>query len=190
MQWPQGKFKCILADPPWSFQIWSAKGNKKSPSRHYSCMSLEDICALPVSQLTDDDGVLFLWTTDPFLQKAFEVIQAWDYTYKTMGFVWVKSNRTKLGFFHGTGYWTRANPEYLLLATKGSPKRIHKNIDTLLIAPRREHSRKPEEIYAKIEGLVAGPRLELFARSQRPGWTCWGDETDKFTKETNGTHVI
>jgi len=93
------------------------------------------------------DCILLMWTTDPFLQKSFEVIESWGFTYKTVGFVWAKLNRKSSGWFKGTGYWTRANPEYCLLATRGAPKRVSKNIDTLVISRRREHSRKPDEIY-------------------------------------------
>ena len=83
----------------------------------------------------------------------------------------------------GLGYWTRANTEACLLATRGHPKRLRADIRQLIVAPRREHSRKPEAIYERIERLVAGPRLELFARQSRPGWTAWGNESTKFDME-------
>lgn len=80
------------------------------------------------------------------------------------------------------GYWTRANTEPCLLATRGRPKRLNADVRQGIIAPRREHSRKPDDIHARIERLVPGPYLELFARTQRPGWTVWGNQTDKFTE--------
>jgi N6-adenosine-specific RNA methylase IME4 len=119
---------------------------------------------------------LFLWATDPLLPRALDVIEAWGFVYKTVAFTWVKTNRTGRGFFTGLGYWTRANPEICLLATRGNPRRVGRDVPRLLIAPRREHSRKPDEVYGRIERLVPGPYLELFARARRPNWTAWGAE--------------
>jgi N6-adenosine-specific RNA methylase IME4 len=84
----------------------------------------------------------------------------------------------------GMGYWTRANSEACLLATRGKPKRLNADVRQGIIAPRREHSRKPDGIHARIERLVAGPYCELFARERRPGWDAWGNEVDKFTRST------
>ena len=81
------------------------------------------------------------------------------------------------------GYWTRSNSEVCLLATRGNPKRIGTNVRQAIIAPRREHSRKPDGIHGRIERLVAGPYLELFARQQRPGWDVWGNEVNKFAPQ-------
>jgi len=85
-----------------------------------------------------------------------------------------------MGFFTGLGYWTRGNPEMCLLATKGKPKRISKSVPQLVVEQRREHSRKPDIMYNHIENLLEGPYIELFARTQRPGWDSWGNQTDKF----------
>jgi N6-adenosine-specific RNA methylase IME4 len=131
--------------------------------------------------------VLFLWATDPLLPKALELIKAWGFTYKTVGFYWAKTNKranlealTPEDFFTGLGYWSRANVEQCLLATRGSPPRMAKDVRRLVVSPRREHSRKPEEIYGRIERLACGPYLELFARQSRPGWDRWGDQTGMF----------
>ena len=117
------KYKVILADPPWAFRAWSNKGMGRSAEQHYPTMGLEDIKALPVADLAAEDCVLFLWATFPMLKDAFAVIDTWGFTYKTVAFTWVKENRKSPGLFWGLGYWTRANAEVCLLATRGSPKR-------------------------------------------------------------------
>ena len=122
------KHGVIYADPPWYFKTYSDKGKDKSPERHYPCMSLADIIRLPVGDLAKDDAVLLMWVVDPLLDQAFKVIDAWGFKYKTVGFTWAKTNRIKMGFFTGLGYWTRGNPEMCLLATKGKPKRNSKSI--------------------------------------------------------------
>lgn len=204
---PPGPFPVILADPPWRFKTFSDKGRDRcpdgpktrnqsrqnSPARHYETMSLDDIKALPVAASAAKDCVLLMWAVDPMIPEALEVGKAWGFKYKTTGLVWVKERRitSKRGgaftdpneqrFPMGTGYWTRANPELCLLFTRGKPSRVGTGVRKLLIAARREHSRKPDEQYARIEALCDGPGLELFARSNgRPGWTAWGNETDKF----------
>jgi N6-adenosine-specific RNA methylase IME4 len=169
-------FGVILADPPWTFKTYSDKGKDRSPERHYRTMSLDAIKALPVQQLAAPNCALFLWATIPMLANAIDVIRCWGFKYKTAGFVWIKLNPSGKGLATGTGFWSRANAEICLLAAKGAPKRRAKNIHQVVIAPRREHSRKPEEVPERIECLVGGPFLELFARRQRRGWTVFGDE--------------
>jgi N6-adenosine-specific RNA methylase IME4 len=94
--------------------------------------------------------------------------------------VWVKTNKKKPGFFMGAGYTTRKNVEISWLGRRGNPRRLSKSVRELIIAPRREHSRKPDEVYGRIEQFCAGPYVELFARQQRPGWLVWGDQVDRF----------
>ncbi len=184
-------YRVIYADPPWTFATYSRKGKGRSPEAHYDCMTLADIKALPVADWAADDCVLLLWTTDPLLEKAFEVIRAWGFTYKTVGFYWAKLNKSsgrvptdERSFFTGLGFWTRANPEPCLLATRGHPKRRSADVRKLVISPRREHSRKPDEVYDRITALCEGPYLEMFARGSRPGWDVWGSETDLFDAGT------
>jgi N6-adenosine-specific RNA methylase IME4 len=143
-------------------------------------MNFKDICNLPVNNIANDNSVLLMWVIDPLLDKAFKVIDAWGFKYKTVGFTWAKTNKKSLGFFTGLGYWTRGNPEMCLLATKGKPKRISKSVPQLVVEQRREHSRKPDIMYNHIENLLDGPYIELFARTKRKGWDCWGNQTDKF----------
>tara|TARA_Y100000593_G_scaffold83521_1_gene157488 strand:+ start:16261 stop:17040 length:780 start_codon:yes stop_codon:yes gene_type:complete len=181
-------YGAIVADPPWSFLTRSDKGKGRSPENHYDCMTLDDIKAMPVSEIAAKDCVLFLWIIDTHLEMALEVIKAWGFTYKTKGFNWVKTNKNPgaatdpSSFFTGMGFWTRANPEDCLLATVGQPKRNEggRGVRRLIVAERREHSRKPEEMLARVEELVPGPYCELFSRASRPGWDQIGNETGKF----------
>lgn len=174
MQPPSNRYRVIYADPPWTFSTYSRKGKGRSAEAHYDCMSLDDVKALPVAQWAADDAILLMWATDPLLDKAMEVIRAWGFTYKTVGFYWAKQNPGGKGFFTGLGFWTRSNPEQCLLATRGHPKRKATDVKKLVISPRREHSRKPDEIYGLIERLADGPYLEMFARTSRPNWDAWG----------------
>jgi N6-adenosine-specific RNA methylase IME4 len=175
-----GGYRAIYADPPWRFATYSDKGKGRSAEAHYDCLSLNEIKALPVAAWAAPDAVLLMWATDPLLPQALDVVRAWGFTYKTVGFYWVKRNLGGDGFFTGMGFWTRANPEMCLLATRGHPRRRGADVPRLLVAPRREHSRKPEEAYARIERLVEGPYLELFARATRPGWHTLGNQAGLF----------
>jgi N6-adenosine-specific RNA methylase IME4 len=196
MDWPfgelqRGHYGAILADPPWDFKTWSGTPNARGPQNHYSTMEMDGIASLPVGDLAADDCVLFMWTCWPVLLAAPQIIEAWGFTYKTCAFDWMKAHAKQIDMFRddadvqvGLGYWTRANTEPCLLATRGKPKRLNADVRQGIIAPRREHSRKPDGIHDRIERLVAGPYVELFARqSDRPGWDYWGNQTDKFNTE-------
>ena len=173
------KYSVILADPPWSFRAWSDKGMGRSAEQHYPTMRLEDIKALPVADLAAGDCVLFLWATFPMLKEALEVVDAWGFTYKTVAFTWVKENRKSPGLFWGLGYWTRANAEVCLLATRGSPKRQSAAVHQVILSPVERHSKKPDEVRERIAALMGDvPRVELFARQQTPGWDIWGNEVE------------
>jgi N6-adenosine-specific RNA methylase IME4 len=171
---PCREYGVIYADPPWSFRTWSDRGKGRSAENHYAVMSDSEIRNLPVADIAAPSCALFLWTTGPKLFDAKGVIEAWGFNYKTIAFTWVKLTQAGRPAF-GCGYWTRANAEMCLLATRGSPKRLHADVPQVVLAPRREHSRKPDEVAARIERLVAGPYIELFARQLRPGWDGWGD---------------
>jgi N6-adenosine-specific RNA methylase IME4 len=185
---PRHHFGAILADPPWDFETWSDKGKGRSAEQHYPTMTLEDLRLLPVQELAAPDCVLFLWTTGAHLIQAIFLLNAWGFEYKTIVFVWVKADNTQPDFFQaelpaqmGMGHWSRASSEICLLATRGKPKRLHADVLQAIISPRREHSRKPDCVHERIERLVDGPYLELFARqSTRLGWTFWGNEVTRF----------
>ena len=130
-------------------------------------MDLAQLAAMEPKRWAAKDCVLFLWATDPLLPKALDLIKAWGFTYKTVGFCWAKTNKradldalSPDDFFTGLGYWSRANVEQCLLATCGSPPRMAKDVKRLIISPRREHSRKPDQVYDRIERLARGPYLE------------------------------
>lgn len=185
------KFSVIYADPPWSFKVYSGKGKQRSAERHYDTASLDDIKALPIGNLAGSDCALFMWCVMPELPGALEVVHAWGFEYKTVAFVWVKTNENDKGInlkgegLHwGMGYWTRANAELCLLATKGSPKRIDKGVHQVVVSPIGAHSRKPDEAQVRIERLLTpepsrDTHLELFGRRGTPRWTVWGNQISR-----------
>lgn len=193
---PRGHFGAIYADPPWRWESWGkyrgqraglAPKGDRSADKHYDTAETDDIARLPVADVAADNCVLFMWATWPMLDHAFDLISAWGFEYKTCAFCWTKADARQMQMFDDSmkadmllGYWTRANSEPCLLATRGKPKRLNADVRQAIVEPRREHSRKPDCVPSRIERLVDGPYLELFARTQRPGWTVWGNQTDKF----------
>ncbi|MBZ9979765.1 hypothetical protein LB521_01205 [Mesorhizobium sp. BR-1-1-8] len=181
------KYPIILADPAWHFKT-NVTQKGRHVTKHYDTMSIDEIKNLPVADVSADDAILFLWVTNPLLDRAPEIIASWGFRYKTVGFTWIKQNKKSEGLFKGMGYYTRANAEHCLIATRGKVlPRKSKSVEQLIFAPRREHSRKPDEIYHRIEALYEGPYLELFSRSSKPGWTLWGNEVGKFETGTRPT---
>jgi N6-adenosine-specific RNA methylase IME4 len=184
---PRGHFGAILVDAPWRFATWSDKGDGRSAEQHYATMTIDELRALDVGSLAARDCVLLTWATWPLLRQALELIEIWGFAYKTCGFDWTKADASQLDMFRddtdvaiGMGYWTRSNTEPCLLATRGKPKRLNADVRQGIVEPRREHSRKPDCVHERIERLVAGPYLELFARQRRPGWSAWGNEVGKY----------
>ncbi len=183
------QYGIIYADPPWRYDRKHGSGVAEN---HYPTMSIEEICALPVSELAAKDSTLFLWATFPQLNEAFRVIDAWGFKYKTIAFQWIKLNRNvqldnftiltvkdilHKSCFFGLGRWTRGNTECCLLATKGKPKRINAGVGQLIFSPIEKHSKKPLEARKKIKELMGECNsIELFARESVDGWDCWGDE--------------
>ena len=140
-------------------------------------MSIEELCALPVAELAAKDSALFMWATFPQLPEALRLIRAWGFTYKSVAFVWLKKNRKADSWFYGLGFWTRANAEICLLATRGHPKRAARDVKQVILSHVEEHSKKPDEARRRIEALMGDvPRIELFARQATPGWDVWGNE--------------
>ena len=168
------KYDIIYADPPWMYNDRRCNG---ACENHYETMKIKDICDLPVKNLCSDNCVLFLWTTYPMLQEAFKLIESWGFKYKTIGFQWIKQNKSGNGYFFGLGRWTRGNSECCLIATKGKPKRINNSVSQLIVSPIQSHSKKPDETRKKIVELMGDlSRIELFARQSTKGWDVWGNE--------------
>ena len=183
-EWPFGDMRpmsygALVVDPPWHFANFSGKGEGKNPTAHYQCMSIEDIAALPVGHLAAPDCALFMWATAPLLDRAFQVMTAWGFTYKS-GAAWAKQSSTGTKWAFGTGYVFRSAAEFLLVGTIGKPRIRSRRVRNLIVAPIREHSRKPDDQYAMVEAMYAGPYAEIFSRTNRPGWDSWGNEAGKF----------
>ena len=175
-----GQYGVIYADPPWRTVTWGPTGRDRCPDGErlvladgYRTLSLEQLEALPVANWCAPDCRLFLWTTDAHLPQALELGAAWGFGYSTVAFVWAKQTRTGRTWQFAGGKATRKGAELCLLFLRGRLDRRSASVRQLIVAPVREHSRKPDEAYERIEQLVSGPYLELFARRTRPGWDCW-----------------
>ena len=129
-----GTYEIIYADPPWRY---SAKKVQGAAENHYPTMSIDELCALPVAELAAKDSALFMWATFPQLPEALRLIRAWGFTYKSVAFVWLKKNKKADSWFYGLGFWTRANAEVCLLATKGHPKRQAPTSTSLSFRPSK-----------------------------------------------------
>lgn len=151
------KYNVILADPPWKY---NSRANHKTKFRggaggHYDLMTTQAICNLKVPSA--NDSILFLWATFPMLQDALKVIDAWGFTYKTIGFTWIKLNPKSLTPFFGVGYYTKSNAEICLIATKGQViKPVDNTVSSVILSPREEHSKKPLEVHHKIDKMYPG----------------------------------
>ena len=173
-----GPYNIVYADPPWQYRDSCNAGNRGACYK-YDVMSLADICALDVASLAARDCLLAMWWVNPMPDDALAVVRAWGFELKTMaGFTWVKT--TKHGKWHwGMGHRTRANTECCLLATKGRPRVIDHGVHQLVVAMKREHSQKPDEVPDRLVQLMGDvPRIELFARTKRRGWHAWGNEVE------------
>ena len=182
------KYQIIYADPPWYYNDTQKSGGTAyfGASVRYSLMDNKDIVNLPINKLSDKNCVLFLWVVSPLLPEALEVINGWGFKYKTIAFCWNKLNKNG-SLVSNMGRWTMGNVELCLLATKGKPKRICKNVKQQVSALRTEHSKKPDIVRKKIVELMGDlPRIELFARSNKmenlfgekelDGWDTFGNE--------------
>ena len=192
----QGQFGTILADPPWRFGNRTGKmaPEHKRLSR-YSTMTLQQILELPVSQLTLPKAHLYLWVPNALILEGLEVMKRWGFTYKT-NIVWFKIRKDGGPDGRGVGFYFRNVTELVLFGVRGGlrteqPGRRQTNI---VMSRKREHSRKPDQLYDVIESCSPGPYLELFARHHRPGWSQWGDEIHPqrlltLTKAVRGAHT-
>lgn len=194
---PREQHGLLYVDPPWSYQMYSDKGLAKSPDVHYSCMGMDALKAMRDDILfaTAKHAVCIMWATFALLPEALDLMRHWGFTYKTGG-PWVKRAGNGNPAF-GTGYVLRSASELFLIGTTGSPRIRNRSTRNLILTGewptsieqldsvivdtlRREHSRKPDEMIPLIEALFDGPYLEIFARTQRPGWNVWGNQTDTF----------
>ena len=160
------RFKTVLADPPWDVQQMGGRG----ATNHYPVMTLNRICALPVSDAAEDDAHLWLWVTNATIHASREVMDAWGFSYRSC-LTWIKPR-------FGLGTYLRSQTEHLLLGTRGRAPIQFRAQGSWFYAPVQEHSHKPEEQYAIIERCSPGPYLELFARRPRLGWSVWGNEVE------------
>lgn len=195
------KFKVILSDVPWLYNDKREGYGGSAP--HYASLSTEDLAKLPVKEISDDDCILFFWTTFPFLPEALHIMESWGFKYKTVGFVWIKLNTQinriigqirefllnpgienllamfKKIFFYGIGSYTRSNVEVCLIGIKGRPAVLNKNISQLIVWPKSKHSEKPKSIMSKIVEMMGDvPRIEIFSREKVEGWEVLGNEID------------
>jgi N6-adenosine-specific RNA methylase IME4 len=183
----RGCFGTILADPPWRFQNRTGKvAPEHQRLRRYETMSLDQICAMPVEQHAKEQSHLYLWVPNALLPDGFRVMEAWGFEYKT-NIIWSKIRKDGQPDGRGVGFYFRNVTEVLLLGIRGRlrtgpPARSQVN---LIATRKREHSRKPEEVYEVIEACSPGPRLELFARAPRAGWSQWGNELDSYLAKRN-----
>lgn len=176
---PNKKYQIIYADPPWSYRDKRNKHPRLCGGAlvHYKTMGIKEIKTLPIQNITDDNCMLFLWATFPNLSEALEVIRAWGFKYKTLGFSWIKTNKNNSKPFFGIGYYTKSNCEVCLIGVKGKPIKVSNSISSVLIEPKEEHSKKPNIVRDKIVQLCGDiSRIELFARQKTEGWDVWGNE--------------
>lgn len=188
----EGGFKFVAADPAWRYLTYDKK--KAVPSRTaddpYPTMSLEELKALPLAEVCAKDCVLVMWVISSHVDQAIDLGRALGFKFKSLGPIWAKTPKHgpkpgKARHLMGMGKWFRQEAEIALLFTRGKPRRRAGGggVRQIIEAPRREHSRKPDEQFERYERLVEGPYLELFARQERPGWAVWGDQIGKFEGE-------
>lgn len=183
----KGKYKIIYADPPWSYyndstakpNCTTVRGMRRPP---YEVMSSNDIMDLPIDRISDKNAILFIWTTDWHLVKCLRVIQAWGFTYKTIGFAWQKLSKKGIPISFCGAYTSKSGIELCLLATKGIDAHklvVKHNVKALVQSQRRKHSQKPDEVKERIVEMLGDlPRIELFARQETKGWDVWGNEVE------------
>ena len=177
----------IYADPPWAFQTYTARDRGIVPHRSedapYEAMTAAELLVLPVNEIAAKDCLLHMWTISSHFEQALTLGTAWGFTFKSLSFVWVKTQKgnpeePKMGM----GKWLRQEAEVCLLFTRGKPSRISGGVRQVILEPAREHSRKPDICYERVEALTAGPYCELFSRTSRPGWDQMGNEKGKFDR--------
>jgi N6-adenosine-specific RNA methylase IME4 len=192
---PPGLFACVHADPAIRYRSNSRERPGRNAMAHYRCYSYTDFMALSLADVVAKDAFLFLWIPGPWFVLGAHVplMRAWGFEPSGIAFTWIKLRRglasrpnlffTEADLFMGCGHRTRKNAEFCALGRRGRPERLSKAVREIIIAPVREHSRKPDEVYARMERFCAGPYLDLFARQRRDGWIPYGDQTSRFDFE-------
>jgi len=167
------KYQIIYADPPWAYRNM---GNiQAAANQQYSVLSCQDICNLKVRDIADNNSILFLWATFPKIKEALDVIKAWGFEYKTVGFTWIKTNPKNGKPFFGVGWYTKSNAEICLIGVKGKSPKISNSISSIVIEPRGKHSSKPHEVRKRIVEFCGDvKKIELFARVKTEGWDVIG----------------
>lgn len=175
-----GPFSLIYADPPWRYEATGQSGSRLRIENHYPTMEVEDICALPVASICDDDAMLFMWVPSSLLEDGLQVLKAWGFKYVTQA-VWFKNGGGNVDYQGGVFYQSH---ESILVGRRGNglpaPKPENK-VSSVIVAPREEHSKKPEKVYDVLETMYPEFKdnfCELFARNTREGWLSWGNEVD------------
>jgi len=189
---PRGSYKTVLADPPWRFTNRTGKvaPEHKRLSR-YDTMSLEEICALPVASVMEEQSHCYLWVPNALLGEGLRVMESWGFKYKS-NIVWHKVRKDGESDGRGVGFYFRNVTELVLFGVKGSMRTLPpgRRQVNFLATRKREHSRKPDELYDIIEQCSPGPYLELFARYPQPGWDVWGNEASSDVEPRGKSHHI
>lgn len=170
-------YRCVVADPPWSFGD-KLPGASRGAEKNYRVMSVEDICRLVLPPI-NGNAYLFLWRVSSQVEEAYRVVRAWGFVPKSE-IVWQKLTANGKPWF-GMGRHVRASHETCIVAVRGRPTRLNASTRSTFEAVVGQHSTKPPAFFALVEALCPGPRLELFARADRPGWTCIGDQAPQPT---------
>lgn len=171
------KYDVVYADPPWEYKE-SGGGKRGTAGLPYETMSTEEICKLPINKIASEKSILYIWATFKKLEECLKVIKAWGYEYYGLGFDWTKTGKNGKPCF-GMGYYTRQNNEICLIGVKKDKriKPLDRSVSCVLLSPRREHSRKPDEVSSYIVDICGDlPRIELFSRQERIGWDAWGNQ--------------
>lgn len=185
------KFRTILADPPWQFQNRTGKvAPEHKRLNRYPTMTLDDICDLPVADVSQDTAHLYMWVPNALLPEGLKVMEAWGFQYKS-NLVWHKIRKDGGSDGRGVGFYFRNVTELILFGTRGKNARTEppgRSQVNMIQTRKREHSRKPDEQYALVEACSPGPYLEMFARGERPGWAVWGNQADETYAPTWATY--
>jgi N6-adenosine-specific RNA methylase IME4 len=190
-------YRAIAIDAPTHFKCRTALQvqnwtSRRDVEKHYVTLTFDELAALPLRDLAHPDGChLFSWTSGPHLPQACELIERWGFKYSSKAFTWVKLRRsldpdqfrllTESDLHVGLGLTTRKGTEDVLLGRRGNCRRISKSVREVIFASVREHSRKPDKFYVRVQQYCSGPFADLFARERRSGWDCWGDQVGLFS---------